>query len=367
MKNKHTYALLFFITLLIGCKMNQPSKTYRLFVGTYTDGESEGIYSYSFNASTGELSAKKLAATLPNPSFLTISHDKQNLYAVQETADFDSLGGGVSAFKISDGLLTFQNSLGTGGAHPCHVSLIGKNQLVVSNYTGGNVMVADLEDDGSLSKKHQIINHISIDTLSKPHAHMAKGSRGELFVSDLGLDAIKRYQNVDDEFIAGKQPSIDLKKGAGPRHFVFSENHEFLYVINELNSTITLLQRNAENVFNEVDTISTISKDFNGDSYCADLHLSKDGKFLYGSNRGENTIVIFMVDEVSGKLKLAGREAVRGDWPRNFTLDPTNNFLLVANQKSDNVSIFKRDTESGALTFLKSEKLPNPVCLQFLN
>ena len=365
MRSKYPYLVFLCVMLLTGCKVKQEAKTYQLFVGTYTDGDSEGIYSYSFNADTGELTAKQLAATLPNPSFLAISPDKMNLYAVQETADFDTLGGGVSAFKIDDGRLTFQNSVGTGGAHPCHVSVLGTDQLVVSNYTGGNVMIANLEEDGSLQGKNQIINH-KTDTLSKPHAHMAVGVKGELFVSDLGLDALKRYQINKGNFIASKQASIALPEGAGPRHFTFSENNEFLYVINELNATITVLQRDAENEYHEIETQSTLSEDFVGDNSCADIHLSKDGKFLYGSNRGENSIVIFKVDAASGKLNLIGREDVRGDWPRNFSIDPTNNFLLVANKKSNNISIFKRNRELGTLIFLKSEKLPSPVCLQFL-
>ena len=367
MKRKYTYLVFFCLTILTGCEMNQEPKTYQLFVGTYTDGKSEGIYSYSFNADTGELSTKTLAAALPNPSFLKISPNKKNLYAVQETADFDSLGGGVTAFRIKEGLLELQNSIGTGGAHPCHVSLLGEKQLVASNYSGGNVMIANLEDDGSIVDSNQIINHRSMDTISKPHAHMAKGMEGELFVSDLGLGAIKRYKNNNGQFIVGNQPSIDLPDGAGPRHFVFSENGKFLYVINELNSTITVFRRTNENVYDEVETQSTLSNDFSGDSYCADIHLSKDGKFLYGSNRGENTIVVFKVDKVSGKLDLVGREAVRGDWPRNFSLDPSNDYLLVANQKSNNISIFKRNAELGTLTFLKDEKLPSPVCLEFLH
>jgi len=331
MRSKYPYLVFLCVMLLTGCKVKQEAKTYQLFVGTYTDGDSEGIYSYSFNADTGELTAKQLAATLPNPSFLAISPDKMNLYAVQETADFDTLGGGVSAFKIE----------------------------------GGNVMIANLEEDGSLQGKNQIINH-KTDTLSNPHAHMAAGVKGELFVSDLGLDALKRYQINKGNFIASKQASIALPEGAGPRHFTFSENNEFLYVINELNATITVLQRDAENEYHEIETQSTLSEDFIGDNSCADIHLSKDGKFLYGSNRGENSIVIFKVDAASGKLNLIGREDVRGDWPRNFSIDPTNNFLLVANKKSNNISIFKRNRELGTLIFLKSEKLPSPVCLQFL-
>jgi len=347
--------------------MEQQPKTFQLFVGTYTDGDSQGIYSYDFNTSTGELSTKKLAATLPNPSFLAISADQKHLYAVQETADFDSLGGGVSAFKINEGILTLQNEIGTGGAHPCHVSLTATNQLVVSNYSGGNVLIANLKEDGSLSDKHQIINHIAKDTLSKPHAHMAKSVGETLFVSDLGLDVIKIYKKENEKFVASEPSAITFPKGAGPRHFVFSENTNFLYVINELNATITVLQKNAEGAYVSIETKPTLSKAYEGNNSCADIHLSKDGKFLYGSNRGENTIVIFKVDTVTGKLTLVGREAVQGDWPRNFAIDPTNNFLLVANKNSNNISIFKRNIEQGTLIFLKKETLPSPVCLKFLD
>jgi 6-phosphogluconolactonase len=362
--------IIFSISLLIlmGCsEKKQVTKTLPLFVGTYTDGESEGIYRFTFNSNSGTLEEKSLAAVLPNPSFLKISKNRTNLYAVQETANFDSLGGGVTAFKLKDGLLELQNSMGTGGAHPCHVSLSNDGYLAVSNYTGGNVSIFGLEDGGALKSDSQIIDHKVLDTVKTAHAHMAKFSVEGLFVSDLGLDAVKRYQNQNGQFKTANQASLDLPDGAGPRHFVFGKKNEFLYIINELNSTIGVFQKNKDGKYSEIESKSTLDASFKGDSFCADIHLSADGKYLYGSNRGENSIVIFKVDQTTGKLQLVGRESVRGNWPRNFTIDPSGNFILVANQRSNNITVFKRNTENGTLQFLNETELPSPVCLEFLN
>ncbi len=186
-----------------------------------------------------------------------------------------------------------------------------------------------------------------------------------LFVADLGLDVVKQYQ-VQDEEIIGPIGSLEMESGAGPRHFTFGQEGRFLYVINELNSTITVLSRIDDGSYDPIETQSTLDKNFKGESYCADIHLSKDGKFLYGSNRGENTIVIFKIDSETGKLTLIGRESVQGDWPRNFSIDPTDKFLLVANQKSNNISVFKRDQEKGTLEYLHEIELPSPVCLEFM-
>lgn len=338
--------------------------TYDLFVGTYTDGDSEGFYSFSFDSSSGKLLNKQLVAKLPNPSFLAISSDRKYLYAVQETADFDSLGGGVTAFSLEDGILNELNSKGTAGAHPCHVTLSDDGQLAVSNYTGGNLALFNLKEDGSLGKR-QLIDHTVLDTLKAAHVHKAEFNQEGLFASDLGLDAVKRYSKVQGKWQAAHQSSIELPKGAGPRHFVFNADRSYLYVINELNSTITVFERDDEGSYNAIETQSTLAADFEGESFCADIHLSGDGRFLYGSNRGENTIVIFAVDGQNGQLKLVGRESVQGDWPRNFTIDPSGNFLLVANQKSNNISIFERNPETGQLTFTSSIEVGAPVCLLF--
>lgn len=360
--------LLFSLLVVLGItcgKKPEEKLMYTLFVGTYTYGDSEGIYSLQFNAETGNLDSIKLAAKLPNPSFLTISKDKQNLYAVQETSDFDSLGGGVTAFKLNEGILELQNSMATQGAGPCHVSLSGDGHLAVSNHGGGNVALFSLKNDGSIMGTPQIIDHKILDTTKTAHAHMAQFTKNELFVVDFGLDAIKRYELKEGEYVPLEQTSLPLSDNAGPRHFTFGQNGKMLYVINEQENTIVVFQKDSKGNFNTIQTINTLDTDFKDKSYCADIHLSPDGKFLYGSNRGEDTIVIFTIDSISGKLTLVGREPVRGDWPRSFTLDPTGKFLLVANEKTNNIVVFKRNEETGTLAYVDEIELPAPVCLKF--
>jgi 6-phosphogluconolactonase len=160
---------------------------------------------------------------------------------------------------------------------------------------------------------------------------------------------------------------MQLPEGSGPRHFVVDQEGNYLYVINELNSSITVFKPNEKGDFEPIQTQNTLDVDFEGDSFCADIHLSPDGNFLYGSNRGENTLVIFQVNKKTGRLNLVGRESVRGDWPRNFTMDPSGNFILVANQRSNAITVFKRDIEKGTLTYLNEFKMPSPVCLVFYN
>ena len=355
----------FLLIGLIGCsEKKQMEETFTLFVGTYTNGDSEGIYSLRFNSETGSLDSLKLMASMPNPSFLAISNDRKQLYAVQETADFDSMGGGITAFSLDDGMLKELNSMGTGGAHPCHVSLSSKGQLAVSNYTGGNLALYDLQPDGSLGQR-QIIDHKVLDTVKTSHVHKAHFTEDGLFTSDLGLDVIKRYVEIDGEWKPANQASIDLPDGAGPRHFEFNADRSVLYGINELNATITVFQKDGSGNYAPVQTENTLAPDWDGGKSCADIHLSPDGHFLYGSNRGENTIVIFSVDPSDGKITLVGRESVHGDWPRNFAIDPSGNYLLVANERSNNISVFKRDSEKGTLEFLNEFKMGAPVCLVF--
>ncbi|MCK5441838.1 MAG: lactonase family protein [Maribacter sp.] len=364
--------LCFFITLFSllifsSCKTNEPLKNSILFVGTYTENGSEGIYSYTFNATTGELSNKILAAPMGNPSFLEISPNKKYLYAVEETDRYEGSSGGVAAFSIEGASLKAINSDATLGAHPCHIGISEDGHyLAASSYSGGSVSIFKLGNGGELMSDPQFIDHKVLDTTKTSHAHAAKFTKDGLFVADLGLDALKRYTLEEDNFVPSDQPTLDLPLKAGPRHFTFGQDGKYLYVINELNSTLTVFQRDADGTYTELQTQTTLAPDFEGDSYCADIHLSKDGKFLYGSNRGENTIVIFKVNQDNGKISLVGRESIKGDWPRNFGLDPSGNFLLVANQKSNNIVVFKRDAEQGTLSFLNELELPSPVCLEFL-
>ncbi|MEM8926985.1 MAG: lactonase family protein [Bacteroidota bacterium] len=362
---KHRYFLFFGLILFMSCsEHSQPLKNLTLFVGTYTDGTSEGIYTLRFNPGTGALDSLELKAKLPNPSFLALSKNKDFLYAVQETADFDSLGGGVTAFSIKEELLEEINSKGSGGAHPCHIALSGSAQLAVSNYTGGNVGVFDINGDGSLGDR-QVLNHNPKDTTGIAHAHKAHFNTDGFFVTDLGLDVLKRYTKQPHGWILAEQAELQLPKGAGPRHFTFNTDRSFLYVINELNATITVFKRDGDGSYHPIQTESTVAADWTGQKACADLHLSPDGKFLYGSNRGENTLVIFSVDKASGRITLVGRESVQGDWPRNFVLTPDGNFVLVANQRSNNITVFNRDGENGALEYTGQFEVGAPVCLVF--
>ena len=365
---KKYHALLLFFTLLgAGCQTHEPSKTTTLFVGTYTENGSEGIYSYHFDSNSGELTQKKLAVKIGNPSFVKVSPDKQFLYAVEETDAYANSSGGVVAFRIDGDSLVQINSNATVGAHPCHIGLSQDGRfLAASSYTGGSLTIFRLGENGELLPNPQFIDHKVLDSPSTSHAHAAKFTRDGLFVADLGLNAVLRYMLKNNKWVPYEQPPLEMAPKAGPRHFTFGQDGKYLYVINELNSTITTMHRNEDRSYTEVETLSTLAKDFTGESFCADIHLSGDGQFLYGSNRGENTIAIFKVAQATGKLSLVGRESVKGDWPRNFALDPSDKFLLVANQRSNNIVVFKRDTTNGTLQFQHEYDLPSPVCLEFL-
>jgi len=364
--NKQIGSVLAFLICLTSCDMRNTQETFTLFVGTYTDGNSEGIYSYTFNAESGQLTNKTVAAATDNPSFLKISPNNEYLYAVNETNIFEGENGSVTAFKIDDGQLKALNTVSSFGAHPCHIGISDDGAMVaVSNYTGGNLSVFKTDVNGNL-KTPQVIDHTQLDSTKISHVHSALFSKGKLFVADLGLDMLSIYPFLDRGVDAAEAEFLPFPEKAGPRHFVFGREDSMLYVINELNSTIAVFKRTDEGAFNLLETKSTLADDFEGDSYCADIRLSSDGKFLYGSNRGENTIVIFAVDQTTGKISLIGREDVRGDWPRNFNIDPSGSFLLVANQRSNNITVYKRDKDNGTLTFAHEFELPSPVCLEFL-
>lgn len=369
----------FIISLLfvLFVSMQVGAKKHILYVGTYTKGMANGIFVYSFNDQSGRLVDLKRPVISNNPSFLTISASKKYLFAVNELNNMDSIqSGGLSAFRIDpDGKLIFINRVLTHGADPCHVSLSpdGK-KLVVSNYSGGNLSFFNVLPDGSLSEMVQRIQHEGKGLLelqqAVPHAHSARfDSTGKLlFAADLGIDELKIYDVNSGEKIASphSQPFIKLPPGSGPRHFDFSADGRFIYVINELNSTISVMMKYGGE-WKQVQVIKTLPKDFKGESWCADIHISADGRFVYGSNRGHNSIAVFKREPNTGKLDMVETVSVEGNWPRNFTIDPSGRFLLVANQKSNDITVFKIDQPSGKLIFT-GFKIPNesPVCLQFL-
>ncbi len=353
------------------------AKKHILYVGTYTEGTTDGIYIYLFNDQTGKLKDLKIPVVSNNPSFLTISSDKKFLYSVSEVdVPERNHSGSVSAYRIEkNGKLNFINEVLTNGPYPCHVSLSPDDKkLVASNYSGGNLSFFNVLPDGSLSEMVQRIQHTGSgpfpERQTEPHAHSAKfDPKGKfLYAADLGIDEFKIYNSVggDSPITPGSQPFVKLPPGSGPRHFDFSADGNYTYLINELNSTITVLMRYG-NVWKSIQTIKTLPKEYKGENWCADIHVSADGRFVYGSNRGSNSIAVFKRDQVSGKLEMIQTISVEGNWPRNFTLDPSRAFLLVANQKSNDITVFRIDEITGMLRFtgikFATEK---PVCLQFL-
>jgi 6-phosphogluconolactonase len=358
----------------------QTTRSLTLYIGTYTSGKSEGIYIYRMNAISGELKYSNTIKRVIDPSFLAIDPKRRFLYAVNELAEFGGKpGGALSAFSIDPktgdlNLLNQQTSLG--GA-PCYVTLDATRRFVlVANYTGGNVSVLPVLRDGSLGTATDMVQHQGSGTNKErqeaPHAHCVVLDRSNryAFVADLGLDKVMIY-NFDakaGKLIPAKQPWAQLKPGAGPRHFVFHPNGRYAYVINELDSTLTAFSYDEINgTLRSMQTVSALPTDFSRNNDCADLHVSPSGKFLYGSNRGHNSIVAFAINESTGKLTYLEHAATQGKTPRNFAVDPNGRFLLVANQESDSVVTFRIDQVTGRLKPTgHMAEVPTPVCLKFL-
>lgn len=349
-----------------------------LYVGTYTTNKSEGIYVYRFDPNTGALQRSSAIMSI-NPSFLTIDRSKRFLYAVNEVGQYAGKpGGGVSAFAIDRDTFNLRllNEQATQGADPCHLSVDSrKGTLLVANYTGGNVSVLPLRSDGTLGMVAEVKQHEGSGPKEQqkgPHAHCIIFDRLErhALAADLGIDKVMiyRFDRATGKLSPASQPFAELKPGAGPRHLTFHPSGKYVYVICELDSTMTAFKYNELNgTLTTIETVSTLPSDFSGVSYCADVHVSPSGKFLYGSNRGHNSIVVFEIDMRTGKLTLVEHVPTEGNWPRNFTIDPSGKFLLVANQRSENVVVFSIDPGTGRLKPTGvNESIPSPVCLRFL-
>lgn len=352
------------------------SQDLLLYVGTYTSGKSEGIYMYSMSPTTGTLTLKTSVRS-ENPSFLAVNSGRF-LYAVNEVPDLDGKRtGGVSAFAIDrfNGKLTFINQQRSEGADPCHLSFDRQRKhVLVANYTSGAVAVLPIQSDGSLGPAIDVEQHQGSGPREQqkgPHAHCIQLDRANrfAFAADLGSDKVMiyRFNPVSGKLESGPQPSATLHPGAGPRHLTFHPNGKYLYVINELDSSLTTFKYDsAKGTLTPFETVSTLPRDFAGTSYCADIHVSKSGRFLYGSNRGHNSIVVFAIDPRTARLSLVEHVSSEGKWPRNFVIDPAGRFLLVANQHTDNVVVFRIDAQTGRLTPTgKEAQIPVPVCLRF--
>jgi 6-phosphogluconolactonase len=353
-----------------------------LFVGTYTPkgGPSKGIYRLELDLATGKLSKPELAAEAVNPSFLAIAPDGRHLYAVNEVGDYKGeRSGSLSAFALDakTGALTALNQQTSKGDSPCHLTVDrqGKHALA-ANYGGGSACVVALKPDGSLGEVSAFVQHEGSSVNKKrqeaPHAHSINLDPANrfAFVADLGLDKILvyRYDASKGTLQPNDPPAADLAPGAGPRHFAFHPDGRRAYAINELDSTITAFDYDpARGVLTKRQTVSTLPKEgFKGNS-TADIHVHPSGKFLYGSNRGHNSIAVFTIDPKTGALIPSGHQRENIKTPRNFGIDPAGNFLIVANQGSDSLVVFRIDPGSGTLAPTgHTAAVPRPVCVRML-
>lgn len=350
-----------------------------LYVGTYTNGRSRGIYRCRLDADTGALAVEGVAARgVANPSFLVVDRGQRFLYAVSETAEFEGEpGGGVAAFAIDrrTGDLRALNRQPSRGAAPCHLAVDRGNRfLLVANYSGGNVTVLPIRPDGSLGPPSMQVRHSGSGPNARrqagPHAHSVTFDPTNRFVyaADLGIDRVMIYRFDAGELAPADPPWVQARPGAGPRHFAFHPDARRAYVINELDSTVSTLAFDpATGAMREVHTVSTLPAGWTGENSCADVHVSADGRFVYGSNRGHDSVAVFAVDPEGGALAPVQHQPTLGRTPRNFALDPTGRWLLAANQGSDSVAVFAVDPETGRLSPTgQVAEVPVPVCLRFV-
>jgi len=366
------------VVSLVACIAEEPPMTTEplaVYVGTYTDGESEGIYRFTLDPASGETTSPQLAARSENPSFLALHPRGRFVYAVNETDDFGGeRTGAVSAFAIESGTgaLRLLNQQPSEGAHPCHLVIdeAGTNVLV-ANYTGGTVAVLPIQPDGRLGAPTDVEVHAGSgpnrSRQEGPHAHgLAVDPSGRVVLAaDLGADRVFVYAfDPAAGTLAPREPSAVPGPGSGPRHVAFHPSGRFLYAINELRSTVSLFRYPAgEGEWPPEQTVTTLPDDFEGRSSTAELLLSPDGRFLYGSNRGHDSLAVFSVDPTTGRLSPAGHVPV-GRTPRHFTVDPTGRWLLVASQGSDEVRVLRRDPETGLSSPVGEPlEVSKPVCL----
>jgi 6-phosphogluconolactonase len=355
------------------------SDKYWVFIGTQTGKGSKGIYRAELDSATGRLTTAELAAETAQPTFLTIHPNKRFLYSVSETAKFGGKNSGsISAFALDakTGKLTLLNEQSSGGAGPCHVSLDRDAKCVMAaNYNSGSICCLPIRADGSLGEATANIQHKGSSVVKGrqdgPHAHSINvdPSNRFAFAADLGLDKllIYRFDAAKGTLEPHEPAALDLAMGAGPRHFTFHPNGKFAYVINELDSTVCAMSYNADlGVFIALQTVTTLPMPHKGNS-TAEVVVHPSGKFLYGSNRGHNSIAIFAINEKTGELTAAGHQDKDIKTPRNFALDPTGTLMIVANQDGNSLLVFRVDQKTGALTPTDARiEVPRPVCVRFV-
>ncbi len=351
-------------------------KMLYMYVGSYTNKETAGISIFSFNSGNGEINYIDHVDGIENPSFLSIDAENNYLYSVSETMKTHGIDGGkVASYRINpeSGSLTFISEQLTQGGAPCHLSINrAGDSLYVVNYAGGNICWFPVDEQGQIGVMSDMVLHegksIRSDRQEGPHPHsiILDDTNQFAYVPDLGLDKIIIYQ-LDDghrKFLAYKE--ICVQPGAGPRHLTFHPKQPFAYVINELDCTINVFALNEDRTLTTLQTISTLQASESIDSSCADIHISPCGNFLYGSNRGDDSLAIYQINQDDGLITHIGNTSTGGRTPRNFAITPNGKFLLAANQDSDLIVVFEMNQDTGHLSEINSIRVSEPVCIKFL-
>jgi 6-phosphogluconolactonase len=356
---------------------------YLFYVGTYTaeGSKSKGIYAYRYDAESGQITPLGLAGETTNPSWVTLHPNGRFLYAANEVGKYKGPNsGGLSAFSIdrATGKLTFLNEVPTRGADPCYVTVDHTGKYVlVANYTGGSIAVFPIREDGSLGEASAFVQHTgkgaNPERQEAPHAHSINLSPDNRFamVDDLGLDEllVYKFDSAKGSLTPNDPPFAKLDGGAGPRHFALRPDGKFAYVISEMQGTVTAFSNDGgAGALYRVQTISTLPKDFKGEIEDAEIEIHPSGRFLYAANRGDgNSIAVFAIDAAKGTLTLVEYTPTQGKTPRSFEIDPTGTLLFAANEKSDNIVIFRIDQKTGHLTPTGQVlDVGSPVCVKFL-
>lgn len=368
--------LLFFFILFFTVRFTVAQQYYML-AGTYDSPQSEGIYVYKFNSDSGTLQPVSMVK-VSNPSYLTVSPDKKYIYAVGETGGPSGKEGRVHSFGFNkkNGVLTTISSQSSEGNHPCYITTNHKGKWAITgNYSSGNLSVIPI-NKGKLSLAKQVIQHRGNGPDSvrqkSPHVHgiFPDEYSQYVFCTDLGIDKVLVYyqSKKNGRLTISKTRTINMPAGSGPRHLDFHPGGKYLYVLNELANSITVLMDTGKRHFSQIQELSSLPPYFKGKSTAADIHVSPDGKFLYTSNRGtSNTIGVFSINQETGLITLIDHEYTGGETPRNFNFDPTGNYLLIANQNSNSIVIFRRNKETGLLKETGNRiNVGKPVCIKWI-
>lgn len=346
--------LIFYLILIVaglsiaGCK-----KSEKLLAGGFAEGNGKGVVLFEFNTGNGSLKQIMEVDAGANPSFFCFSKGEDLIYTVNEVMEFKGPStGGLTTLKYdrARGMIEKKSEIAVPFGGPCHISLSADGGfLLIASYSSSSVAVVKIGSDGiPVSVSDTIIYSSTEPVVSHPHMIAQDPLARHVYLADLGLDKVNIYNlnKQDGRLMLVPNGETGVTQGSGPRHFVFNKAGTKMYLINELGSTIMVFDVDSEGILNLVQTVSTIKEGFGGINYCAEILLGKNERFLYGSNRGENSIVVFSIAD-NGSLTLAGRSTCGGDWPRNFVIDPSGKFLLSGNEKSNDISVFRINEKTG--------------------